>query len=92
MAMAPRSSGASLFVRKMAVGAADDADGRGLRAGEAEADGAEERDENAELRSSAEKQALRVRDQGAEVCHRADAHEDERGIEACLDADVEDVK
>ena len=77
---------------RRAVRAADDADGRGLRAGEAEADGAKERDENAELRSSAEKQALRVRDQGTEVCHCADAHEDQRRIQAGLDADVEDVK
>ena len=79
-------------LRQMNARAADDADGRGLRVGEAEADGAEERDENAELGSSAEQQALRVRDQRAKVRHRADAHEDERGIQASLDADVEDVK
>ncbi len=43
-------------------------------------------------RLSAEEQALRVCDQGTEVRHCADTHEDERGIEACLDADIEDVK
>ena len=74
------------------VCAADDADGRSLRTGEAEADRAEEGDENAELGSSAQKQALRVSDQRTKVGHCTDAHENQRRIQTSLDADVEDVQ
>ena len=77
---------------RRAVCAADDADGRSLRTGEAEADGAKEGDENAELGSSAQKQALRVSDQRTKVGHCADTHEDQRRVQTCLDADVEDVQ
>ena len=77
---------------RRAVRAADDADGSGLRAGEAEADGAEEGDEHAQLSRSAEQQALRICDQGAEVGHGADAHEDEGRVQTGLDADVEDIQ
>ena len=77
---------------RRAVCAADDADGSSFLAGEAEADGAEEGDEHAQLRCSAEQQALRVRDQGAEVSHGADAHEDQGRVQTSLDADVEDIQ
>ena len=77
---------------RRAVCAADDADGSGLRAGEAEADRAEEGDKHAQLGCCAEEQALRVCDQGTKVSHRADAHEDEGRIQTGLDADVEDVQ
>ena len=77
---------------RRAVCAADDADGSGLRAGEAEADRAEEGDEHTQLRSRTEQQALRICDQGAEVGHGADAHEDQGRIQTGLDADVENIQ
>ena len=76
-----------------AVRAADDADGGGDVGLEAEdADGHQESGEDAELGGGAEQQGLGVGKQGTKVGHRADAHEDQRGVEAGLDADVEDVK
>ena len=75
-----------------AVRAADDADGGGLRAGKAEQDSEEEGDEHAHLSRSTKKKALGVCQQRAEVGHRADAEEYERGIDAGLDADIEEVQ
>ena len=77
--------------RRGAVRAADDADGRRLGAGETEAHREEERDVDAQLRSRAEDERFRVGKQRLEVRHRAHAEEDEAGIDAGLDADVEDV-
>ena len=39
-----------------------------------------------------QQQALRVGKQRAEVRHRADAHEDQGRVDACLDTDIEKVK
>jgi hypothetical protein len=75
-----------------AVRAADDADGSGLGAGEAQEVRAEEGEEHTELGSCAEDQGGGTGDQGTEVGHGADAHEDQRGVETQLDADVEDVE
>ncbi len=75
-----------------AVGAADDADGCALGTCEAKCDSAEEGHENAELSRSAHEQALGVGKQRAEVGHGADAEEDKRGVNAGLDADIEEVK
>ena len=78
--------------RGRAVGTADDADGCALGTCEAQRDSAEECYENAELSRSAEKQALGVSKQRAEVGHCADAEEDKRGINSGLYADVEEVE
>ena len=75
-----------------AVGAADDANGGSLCAGEAHADSAEERGENAHLGGSAQQQGLGVGQQGAKVGHGANAHEDQAGVQRSLDTDVEDVQ
>ena len=50
----------------------------GLREGE----GAEQRREDPELCRRAEQRRLRVREERAEVGHRADAHEDQQGEQA----------
>ena len=44
------------------------------------------------MRRSTKKKALGVSEQRAEVGHRADAEEYERGIDAGLDADIEEVQ
>src|SRR5699024_4949690 len=75
-----------------AVGAADDADGSGVVAGEAQDHGADVGDEDAQLGGRAQEQAFGVGEQGAEIGHGADAHEDQRRVHAGLDADVEDVQ
>ena len=93
--MAPRRCGARWVVTKMAVGAvraADDADGTRFRRGEAEQAGEDEGDEDAQLRRRAQKQGFRVGDQGGKVRHRAHAHEDERRVDAQLDALIEVVE
>ena len=78
--------------RGRAVSAADDTDGGGLLIGEAHELGADIGHEDTELGGSAEQQGLGVRDQGAEVGHRTDAHEDQAGVDAQLNAEVEDVQ
>ena len=75
-----------------AVCAADDADGRGLRAGKAQQGGANVGDENAQLGSGAQQQALGVGNQGTEVGHGAHAHEDKAGVHAQLHAQVQHVQ
>ena len=52
---------------------------------------ADEGDEDAQLRGCAQQQALGIGDQGAEVSHGTYAHEDEAGIDAQLDAQVQDI-
>ena len=75
-----------------AVGTADDADGSGLGTCEAQKHRTEEGDKHAQLRGGAEKQTLGVGEQRTEVRHGTDAHEDQRGINAGLHTDVEEVK
>ena len=65
---------------------------RGLSRREAQQQGDDERQEDAQLRGSAEQQAHRVGDQRTKVGHRADAHEDERRENTQLDALIEVVK
>ena len=88
--------------RRRAVGAADDADrGRRLHRGDAaeevsakdgrETERTEEREEDAELRGTAEERHLGVGDQWAKVGHRADAHEDHDREDARVDAELEEV-
>ena len=74
-----------------AVRAADNTDGSGLLRVEAQQVRAEEGEEHAELCSSAQQQALRVGNQRTEIGHRADAHEDQAGIDTGLHADVKDI-
>ena len=90
--MAPSSSGARRVVRKMAVRAADDADGSGLGAGKAQQHAAQEGNEHAQLCGSAQQQALGIAKQGAKVGHGAHAHEDQAGVQGGLDADIEDIQ
>ena len=78
--------------RRRAVGAADNADSAGFRLGKAEEDRAGEGDKDTDLRGSAEDQALGVGDQRTEVGHAADAEEDQRRIDAELDALIEIVE
>ena len=78
--------------RRRTVSAADDADSAGFRLGKAEEDRAREGDENTDLRRRAEDQALGVGDQRTEVGHAADAEEDQRRIDAQLDALIEIVQ
>ena len=75
-----------------AVGTADDADGSGLGTCETQKHRTEEGDKHAQLRGGAEKQTLGVGEQRTEVRHGTDAHEDQRGINAGLHTDVEEVK
>ena len=78
--------------RRRTVRAADDTDGGGFLRGEAEELGAHIGHEDTELGSRTEQQGLGVGDQGTEVGHGADAHEDQAGIDAELDAEVEDIE
>ena len=82
-----------------AVRTADDADGAGLCGGES----VKARDhagqaaacvghEDAQLGGRAQQQGLGVGDQGTEVGARAHAHEDEAGVDAQLDAQIQYVK
>ena len=75
-----------------AVRTADDADGCCLGAGKAEQHRAEERDEDAELGRGTEQQTLGIREQRPEVGHGTYAHEDQRGIDAGLNADIKEVQ
>ena len=76
---------------RRAVGAADNADGSRLRAGEAQDDRPEERQIDAQLCRRAQQQALGIGQQGAEVCHGAHTQEDQRRIQTGLDADVQKI-
>ena len=58
---------------------------------EAHETAANESHEDAQLRGSTQQQALGVGDQGAEVGHSAHAHEDETGIDAQLDAQIQHI-
>ena len=71
-----------------AVRTADDADGAGLRAGKTKQLRSDVSSENAKLCGSAQQQALRVGDQRAEIRHRTDTKEDQRRINAQLDANI----
>ncbi len=75
-----------------AVGAADYADRRGLRAGKAQQVCADVGHENAQLGGCAQKQGLGVGDKGGKVCARAHAYEDKAGINAQLYAQVQVVQ
>ena len=74
-----------------AVGTADDAHGTGLSAGEAQIAAAYIGHKDAQLRGSAQQQALGVGDQGAEIGHGAHTHEDETGVNAQLDAQIQHI-
>ena len=78
--------------RRGAVRTADDTDRRCRKLVKAEEQSAEERRENAELRRAAEEDALRVGNEGREVGHRADAEEDQRRIDAELNAEVKEIE
>ena len=75
-----------------AVGAADDTDGGSLAVGEAEDLSADKGEEDAQLCGSAQQQAGGAGDQRGEVGHGADAQEDQRGVNAQLDAQVDVVR
>ena len=80
-----------------AVCTADDGDGSGLllgevhQAGSSQQAGAHVSTKDTELSGSAQQQALGVGDQGCEVGHGADAEEDQRRVDAQLDAHVEHI-
>lgn len=74
-----------------AVGTADDADGSGFRPGEAQDLGADEGEEDTQLGRSAQQKAGGTGDQRGEVGHGADAQEDQRRVNAQLDAQVDVV-
>ena len=74
-----------------AVRTADDADGAGLRSGKTKQLRSDVSSENAKLCGSAQQQALRVGDQRAEIRHRTDAKEDQRRINAQLDAKIQHI-
>ena len=75
-----------------AVSAADNADGSGLRAGEAQSDCPQQRHIHAKLRRSAQQHTLGICHHGAEVGHGTHACENQGGIDAQLHAQIEDVK
>ena len=69
-----------------AVRAADDADGGSFLVGEAKHLSTQESEEDADLRGSAEQQAGGAGNERLKVRHGADAKEDQRRINAQLDA------
>ena len=69
-----------------AVRAADDADSAGLLVRKAQDLSADEGEEDAQLCGSAQQQAGRAGDQRLKVGHRADAEEDQRRVDAQLNA------
>ena len=75
-----------------AVGTADDSDGGGLRALEAQGNGTDQGDVDTKLSGSAQKHALGVCHHGAKVGHGAHAHKDQGGVDAKFDAQIKDVK
>ena len=90
-----------------AVSAADDADGSSLGTGEAnhqvgsqaeeavqgiQGNSTQESHEHTQLSGSAQQQGLGIRQQGAEVSHGADTHEDQTGIKTGFNTDVEEVQ
>ena len=72
-----------------AVRAADNGNGRRLRARKSEKYRSEERDEDPELRPRADQHTLGIGDQRTEIRHRADAEEDERRVDHFIDAVIE---
>ncbi len=74
-----------------AVGSADDAHGGGLIAGETQQAEDDKGGKDADLGGCAQQQALGVGDQGSEVGHGAYAHKDEAGVNAQLDAQIQDI-
>src|SRR5690554_3422864 len=68
----------------------DDADGCRFKGCISEKDGTQECCENPDLRRSAQKHALGVCDEGAEVRGGSDAKEDQGWIDSVLDAHVEE--
>ena len=74
------------------VRAADDADGAGFTGIKAKQLRADEGDEDTQLRGRAHQKCGGVGDQGSEVRHRADAHEDQRRVDAQLYALVQVVQ
>ena len=77
---------------RRAVGAADDADGRRLVAVKAQHDCQDKGTVDAKLRSRAQKQALGVGEQRTKIGHRADAEENQTGVNAGLYADVQKIE
>ena len=75
--------------RRGAVGRGDDAGGGGVGQVEAEQAGHDDHEEDAELRSGAEQQQKRARQQRAEVDHGADADEQQQWEELRVDTHVE---
>ena len=69
-----------------AVRAADDADSTGFLIGEAQDLSADKGEEDAQLCGRAQQQAGRAGDQRLEIGHGADAEEDQRRVNAQLDA------
>ena len=69
-----------------AVRAADDADSTGFLIGEAQNLSADKGEEDTQLCGSAQQQAGRAGDQRLEIGHSADAEEDQRRVNAQLDA------
>ena len=74
------------------VGAADDGDRTGLVGRESERQSAHVGREDTDLRRSADKHQLGVRNQRREVGHGAHAEEDQRRIDAVTDAEIEVVE
>ena len=77
--------------RRRTVSTADDTHGGGLRAGKSQQTAAHIGHKDTDLRRSTQQQALGVGDQRAKVGHGAHAHEDEAGIDAQLNAQIEDI-
>ena len=77
---------------RRAVGAADDADGRGFLGIKAEQQRQKKRHHDAELRARAHEKARRPRQERPKVGHRADAQEDQRRVDAQFYALVQVVQ
>ena len=75
-----------------AVRAADDADGSRFVGEKAQDQGHAVGQVDAQLSGRAQDQGLGVGDEGTEVRHGADAHEDQAGVDAQLDAEIEVVE
>jgi len=78
--------------RRRTVRTADDTDRTGLLGRESKRIGADEREENTDLRRSSQQKALGIGDQRAEIGHGTHAHEDKAGVYAELHAQVEVVQ
>ena len=75
-----------------AVRAADDADSARFGGREAQQAGENKHDKDAQLRRRAQQQRLGVGEQGAEIGARAYAQEDQTGINAQLDAQIQIIQ